>query len=87
MQRPRTEPHLEFLSEVSSRMKAERVKAGYTQLDFAKMIGCSVTTYNAFECGSRTLPLYSFRQACKVLRKSADFMLCRQRKKGVEDAV
>ena len=84
--RQRSDEHLEFIKETGSRIRKARIEAGISQKDFAEMIECSTALLNRFENGKifpgNCLNLWSFRKACKILKKDANYLLGRQRKKS-----
>ena len=56
-------------------IRAERVRAGMTQLDMAKRLGMSVTAYNLKESGKRQFSLDEFILICEILDTDPDTLL------------
>lgn len=76
----RSEQHLDFLKTLGVKIRKERLKTGIKQKEFAELIECDPSVLCRFEKGKQGITLYSFRLACKVLKKSADSLLGRKKK-------
>ena len=82
--RMQTDHEIEFTEACGRRLRKLRESVGISQQDFAEMIHASPSDLNMAENGKKPLSLYPFRMACKYLKVSADFMLCRVMKKNVD---
>ena len=71
----------DFLIGVGKRLRKARKERGWTQSEFAKMLGVSQNTVSGIEKGRHALGLYKFYKACQLLGKCANSILGRKRKK------
>lgn len=60
---------------VGSNIKAERVKAGYTQEQFSELIGIGTKSLSAVERGTVGVSLTTLLRICKVLGVSSNALL------------
>ena len=63
------------MPEFKDRLRAARIKAGYTQGDLAKMIPCSTMFVCQWENGHRNINQMQLYTVCRVLDVSADYLL------------
>lgn len=52
---------------IRSGLKREREKAGYAQIEFARILGLPKTTYANYENGNRHIPPEVMEKACEIL--------------------
>ena len=52
---------------IRSGLKRERAKAGYAQIEFARILGLPKTTYANYENGNRRIPTEVMEKACEIL--------------------
>lgn len=55
---------LEFLNEIGRFLKGKIKEAGYTQVEFSKIIGVSCPTLGRWLNAERTIDLYNFYKIC-----------------------
>ena len=61
--------------EFSQNLRKARANTGKTQLEVATMLGIREGAYQHYEYGKREPDLKKFRELCKILNVSADFLL------------
>ena len=60
---------------LSERLKAERKKAGLSQVQFAEKLGLNARTYASYERGERDISTALLLDICKTLNISSDRLL------------
>ena len=71
----------DFLIGVGKRLRKARKERGWTQSEFAKMLGVGQNTLCGVEKGRHAFNLHKFYKACQLLGKCANAILGRKRKK------
>lgn len=61
--------------EYNDRMKAERIKKGYTQREIADKLNMTQQQWQKYETGKTELPTRYLAEFCKALNASADEIL------------
>ncbi|MYB02422.1 helix-turn-helix transcriptional regulator [Candidatus Poribacteria bacterium] len=70
-----------FLREFGGRLRRIREIRGIAQGEFSRMLGCSQTFMSLVESGKSQLSLCLFREACRILKIDANYLLGRKRMK------
>ena len=68
----------------NEKLKEMRKRAGYTQAEFAKMVGVARTTYAEYEQGKIQPPLDKIDRMCRLFRLSTSQLVNIENKTGVD---
>ena len=70
----------DFLIGVGKRLRKARKERGWTQSEFAKMLGVSQSALCGVEKGHHAVNLHKFYKACRLLKICANSVTGRKRK-------